>query len=257
MQRKRLIDRLPDIWVRLDQDGFLDRYLQGFDVEFDRLLAITKQILNSKDATAIADKYLATLGNNIGHRWNNNRSYQWNRQRIETAITRASYKSTSLSISDLLNEYGASRHQITDMASLIEIWNTQAGMFFDADFFHPGVYQLSVSEDIDFNGFLEEFEYQKAAGTRWYFRIFPLETKASIGLSAHGYPILKVGPGNTINPHQTWWWNYRPQPPAFSIATGGYIDAGTISAPYADIVDSGAVDPEYPDYYDGGRIYKV
>jgi hypothetical protein len=257
MQRKKLIDRLPDIWIRLDQDGFLERYLQGFDIEIDRLLAITKQILNSKDASKIENKYLALLGSNVGHRWNGNRSYDWNRQKIETAITRASYKSTTLSISDLLVEHGASRHQITDMASLVEIWNTQSGMFFDADFFHPGVYQLSISEDVDLLSFFEDFEYLKAAGTRWYFRIFPVDTKASIGLSAYGYPILKVGPGNTINPNQTWWWNYKPQPPAFGLGGGGYIDAGTITAPYAEVVDSGAVAPEYVDYYDGGRIYKV
>lgn len=255
MNRRSLISRLPDIWLRLDSDGFLDRYLQGFDAELDRLIVVTKAILASKNATTIEDKYLRLLGENVGHRWNEDKPYNWNRQKIESAITIASYKGTTLAIEDLLREHGASSFRIIDNASLVDIWNVNNGMFFDADFFHPGVFQIIASQDLDIDSFLADFEYIKQAGSRWYYRISPLHTEADITMSAAGYPRIRVRPGGELNPDMNWWWNYKPQPPVFYIAVD-YLDAGPISDPYEEIVDSGTVVDPFVDAFDGGRIYK-
>lgn len=184
MARKPLFLRLPESWKYQDSKenvtdgkGVLERYLEIWDNSFDRSESLADEVMASKDTNRVQDRFLRIVGSLCGHRWKDYRSYQWNRQRIRELISRYSYKGTAVAIADLVYEHGSSFCEIVDMASLVGAWNVQGTVeedncyFFDADFFHPGVFLVYLSETVDMPSFKEDFSYCQSAGTKWYFYI--------------------------------------------------------------------------------------
>ena len=232
MSRTPLFERLPESWKyndtktdQVDGKGTLQRYLEIWDNGFDRSEDLAESILATRDVSGIPDRYLRLIGDLVGHRWKDYRSYQWNRQRIRESIAKYSYKGTSVAIADLVREHGGSYHRILDMASLVDTWNVQVGMFFDSDYFHPGVYRLWVSDDIDLEHFLEDFEYLKPAGTKWILTVSPEDTFIYTELNGGGEP--QIIPQHLINPDFNDWWNFKPQ---LSVAPSRFIlESGAIA----------------------------
>lgn len=220
MAREAIFSRLPEVWHILDQvenvveqQGVLERYLSVWDAALDLSHSDAVSVLDTRDINTIPDRYLRLIGDIVGHRWKDYRSYQWNRQRIRESIAKYSYKGTSVAIADLVREHGGSYHRILDMASTVDTWNIQVGMFLDSDYFHPGVYKLYLSDDIDLEHFLEDFEYLKPAGTKWILTISPEDTFIYTELNAGGEP--QIIPQHLINPDFNDWWNFKPQPAVF------------------------------------------
>ena len=113
MARTPLFERLPESWKyndtkteQLDSKGILQRYLGVWDDGFDRSEDLAESVLATRDISRIPDRYLRLIGDLVGHRWKDYRSYQWNRQRIRESISKYSYKGTYLAISDLVCEHG-------------------------------------------------------------------------------------------------------------------------------------------------------
>lgn len=180
MERKPLIARVPDIWRRLDQNGELERFLRGFDLEFERLVALTGDILEFNNADGLPDKYLRLLGANLGHIWDSSKDYDWNRKKIRDAIPRASYKGTINRLSDDMIELGAESVSVQDNASKLLILSKQGRLsepdsyMVTANFWHDGAYVLRVVDSVVPSLLRSEVEpvMRKTvpAGTIWYLQ---------------------------------------------------------------------------------------
>ena len=175
MAKYPLIARVPEIWRRLDKDDVSRGLFTAIDNELDRIGDTTEDYLSLVNVDLVPDKFLPLLADLVGHIWRIDRTYLWNRNRIRFAIKRASYKGTPECIKDLARDCGATSCEIVDMASkvIVESWQGHYGSsdchYFDSDYYHPGVFQLYFSEDIDIEAFDEEFQHIKPAGTRWYY----------------------------------------------------------------------------------------
>jgi phage tail-like protein len=207
--REKIFNLLPQTWKNQDESGILERFLGIWDTAFDACDQKIAKLLETRNVEAVPDRFLVLLGNLLGHSWRSYKTYQWNRERIQELITRYSYKGTSQSIYDLVKEHGGLYSQITDNASLVDVWNIQGGMFFDSDFFHPGVYQLTVTDDIDMSNFMDDFNALVAAGNRWDIVVIPVDVLVISETVTYGHP--------AITPHlyQTdrtdLWWNFCPE----------------------------------------------
>jgi hypothetical protein len=201
-----LFEKLPGIWKRLDisvtdvieNKGFLERYLLAPAARFNSFEDLIREYLRSQSVEQLRDVFLPLLNDITGHRWKDRKSREWNRNRIQASITRASYKGTLTCIEDLAREHGSSFCKVLDMASLVGVYDRQASMpqsshYFDADFFHPGVFQLWISEEINLDEFLEDFQYIQHAGTRWLIRYFVADCYADIEILDYGTPISEYG----------------------------------------------------------------
>jgi phage tail-like protein len=188
MDRTPLFQRLPHVWQLLDQAGVLARFLSVWDEEFWVVQQNIDGVLATRTIEQIPDKFLILLTDTLGFRWNDNNSYQANRSAASNAITDYSYKGTDLAILDLARRCGASYCEIIDMASKCAVEGRQGtfgeddNTFFDSDYFHGGVFVLKVSEDIDLENFLVDFEYLKRTGTKWYIHIV-ITTGVSVELN--------------------------------------------------------------------------
>ncbi len=175
MARKRLYKRLPAAVRRLDEGKLLERVLSVLDDSFDQTQAKVAKLRNIRSLDDLEDKYLPLVAPHVGHRWRNDRTYLWNRRRIEEAIERHSYKGSPDSLDDLIYEHGGKWFKVTDMASMLDIWNRQGGwnradgVCLGDGLYHPGSYVLEVNSELDFDSFLADFQYIKRAGTVWYF----------------------------------------------------------------------------------------
>lgn len=205
MARTPLFERLPESWKYndsktslVDGKGELQRYLEVWDDGFDRSEGLAESVLNTRDISRIPDRYLRLIGELVGHRWKDYRTYQWNRKRIRESISKYSYKGTYLSIADLAAEHGSSLCEIVDMASTVAVWSRQGALgasdsyFFDPDFHHPGVFIVYLSEDVDYDHFVEDFEYLKPAGTKWYIYIRTACNPSSITFSSNSELNVKM-----------------------------------------------------------------
>ena len=187
-----LFSHLPKIWKDvdliatqvIDGKGMLARFLGVGDAGFQQVEDFIKEFLRSHNSEEIRDQFLPLLIDLTGEYWNNNRTRQWNRNRIQSSIPRASYKGCVLAVTDLAREYGASYCEVIDMAAKVAVEGRQGtfdeddNTFFDSDYFHGGIFVLKVSEDLDLEGFLEDFKHIKPAGTKWY-----IHTVISTGVS--------------------------------------------------------------------------
>lgn len=201
-----LFEKLPQIWKRLDisvtdiidNKGFLERYLIAPDAKFNSFEDLIREYLRSQNVEFLRDAFLPLLNGISGHRWKDNKTRVWNRNRLQVAITRASYKGRWLAIEDLAREHGAATCKIIDMASLVGVYDRQAAMpqnshYFDSDYFHPGVFQLWLPDTVNMAEFLEDFEYLKPAGTRWIIKLWPCDYHTAIEVLDFGYPITIYG----------------------------------------------------------------
>lgn len=189
-----LFDKLPNIWKDLDLRvtavidgrGLLERFMRVPDASFGRIEDLINELLRVHNITQIRTTFVPLHSDLTGHRWKDSESYQWNRNHSQFAITRASYKGTDDCVRDLAREHGASIVNVVDMASTVGVWARQGvygrsdSYFYDADFFHPGVYILQVSDDIDLSGFLDDFQYIRPNGERWYIQVIPVEYDVTI-----------------------------------------------------------------------------
>jgi phage tail-like protein len=196
--REPQFSRLPLIWKKLDKQTVLERFLGVEDIELDSVRQQIEGLLSARDVYEIPDKFLKIIGYVVGHRWKDYRSYTWNRQRIAELIDKYSYKGSDACLSDLVYEHGGDWYKVIDMASLVGVYDRQATMpqsshYFDADFFHQGVYQLWLPENIDLEHFLEDFEYIKPAGTKWLIRFCIADCYADIEILDYGTPISEYG----------------------------------------------------------------
>ena len=180
-----LFSRLPPIWKELDikatrvvdGKGELERFLNTADVGFQKVEDLIWEFLRSHNSQKIRDRFIPLFIEFVGHRWKDYKSRQWNRNRIEVDVTRASYKGSTLAIEDLAREHGAVYCQVVDMASKVLVESKQGtygdddSWYFDSDYYHPGVFQVFLSDDVDIEEFISDFQYIKPAGTKWYYRI--------------------------------------------------------------------------------------
>lgn len=180
-----LFSHLPKIWKDvdliatqvIDNKGMLERFLGVGDVGFQQVEDFIKEFLRSHNSEEIRDQFLPLLIDLTGEYWNNNRTRQWNRNRIQSSVPRASYKGTDLCVTDLAREYGSLYSRVIDMASAVAVearqgtYSTWGDVFYDSDYFHPGVFQLLVSDSIDIIGFKEDFQHIQPSATRWITRI--------------------------------------------------------------------------------------
>jgi hypothetical protein len=177
LDRTPVYKRLPKIWRDLDEQGVLERYLSVWDAAFWKAQQKVTDLLDTRNIVRVPDKFLVLPSTTVGHRWKNYKSYQWNRSRSSHDITKYSYNGTELALEDLVREHGGLCVEVIDMASKVAVWSRQGTYtddddnFYDADYFHPGVFVLTVTDDIDMEHFLEDFEYWKPAGTKWYIRL--------------------------------------------------------------------------------------
>jgi len=157
--------------------GVLERFLNLWDIEIDRLHDKIRELLWTQNIDQIPDKWLALLGSKVGHIWRTDRSHDWNRRRIRYAIRRWSYKGSTVAISDILAEFGIEDFEITDMASKLIVLDLQGGLstdnchFPDADFYHDGAFLLTIDRVPDLDGFTKELKTIVPSATRWYLRI--------------------------------------------------------------------------------------
>lgn len=198
MPREPQFSRLPLIWKKLDKQGLLERFLGVEDTELNRTRQKIEDLLSARDITQIPDRFLKIIGYVVGHRWKDYRSYSWNRQRISELINKYSYKGSDECLSDLVYEHGGDWYKVVDMASLVGVYDRQASMpqnshYFDSDYFHPGVFQLWIPDNIDLEHFLEDFGYLKPAGTKWIIRLCIAECHAAIDVLDYGCPISLYG----------------------------------------------------------------
>lgn len=175
MARRRLYKRLPAAVRRMDEARLLERVLGVLDDGFDKTQSQIAKIRQITSLDDLEDRYLPLVAPHVGHRWRNDRTYLWNRRRIEEAIERHSYKASPDSLDDLIYEHGGKWFKVTDMASMLDIWNRQGGwnradgVCLGDGLYHPGSYVLEVDSELDFDSFLADFQYIKRAGTVWYF----------------------------------------------------------------------------------------
>jgi hypothetical protein len=189
-----LFSKLPGIWKRLDiavtdvinDKGFLERFLLAPQAKFESIEAFIAEYLRINNVEELRDSFVTLLVEITGHRWIDYRSRSWNRNRIQSSITRSSYKGTYLAISDLAYEHGSGFCNVVDMASVVAVWSRQGVpdedncYFFDSDFFHPGVFLIYLSETVDFEHFVDDFQYIKPAATKWHYYIQPDVVKESV-----------------------------------------------------------------------------
>lgn len=198
MSRPPIYEQLPVTWKAQDNGELLKRWLSIWDSAYDVLDVKIEKLLETKSIDHIPDKFLPLIGDLVGHRWNSNKTYQWNRQRISELIVRYSYKGTPLAISDLALEHGSGFCHIVDMASTVAVWSRQGTLeedncyFFDSDFFHPGVFLLYLSEAVDYDAFMEDFEHQRPVGTKWHYYIQPDVSREPITVSCQTELIIHM-----------------------------------------------------------------
>ena len=235
MARKRLYKRLPAAVRRMDEGKLLERVLSVIDESFDATQAKIARIRNIRSLDDLEDRYLPLVAPHVGHRWRNDRTYLWNRRRIEEAIERHSYKGSPDSLDDLIHEHGGKTFRVTDMAMMLDIWNRQGGwnradgVCLGDGLYHPGSYVLEVDSELDFDAFLADFQYIKRAGTVWYF-VRSVDPTIIVDDS----DIWNGIDGQTINKDRTFGsWNrddYWNEPP------GGFshLDAMPVGHLYSD-----------------------
>jgi hypothetical protein len=210
-----LFKKLPEIWKELDLrvndvvegKGLLERFLLAPDSGVRRIEDLIAEFLRAHNIEEIRERFVPLFNSLTGHRWKDTKAYQWNRNRSQVSITRASYKTTNQCIEDLAREHGASWCEVIDMASKVLVESKQGtygaddSWYFDSDYYHPGVFQVFFSDDINITDFLDDFQYLKPAGTKWYYRVVIDEGGSDIGeepqVSDLCYtPILRLDAGN-------------------------------------------------------------
>lgn len=150
LKKRPLIGRVPSIWRRLDLQGTLEGFLEAEDNELIRLAGLIRDIPAMRNPDHVPDRYLRIAGANKGHAWRTDKSFEWNRHRIATAISRYSYKGSYDRLGDELRDINADGYHVQDQASRIIVLSRQGGLskakIVDSDFWHEGVFVIYVQD---------------------------------------------------------------------------------------------------------------
>lgn len=175
--RSPLISRLPEIWRRLDPEGILARYLGLWDFELDFVHSKIVELISIRNLDNVPDRFLILLSPLVGHRWRDDQTRAWNRNRIRDSIRRHSYKGTLMQLGDLLREHGGAGFDLTDMASRLvvlgkngRLGKTDAAIV-SSDYWHDGAFDCVLDRRVDYEAFIEEFDYTKQGGFVWFFSL--------------------------------------------------------------------------------------
>lgn len=206
MARTPLFKRLPDAWKSLDTDGVLERYLGVLDAGFDETHDLAKAVLDFRSVDRVPDRFLALLGELVGHEWRSDKDHDWNRRRIKDAIRRYSYKGTVECIKDLVAEHGGSWCEIVDMASKVCVLNKQAKLssgcahFQAADYYHDGAYVLKVGPEVNLADLKADLERVRPGGERWYLRLcLQIDGSSAVTVTGAEHVSVRVGSTNANN----------------------------------------------------------
>ena len=149
-KKRPLISRVPAIWRRLDHQGTLEGFLEAEDNELIRLAGLIRDIPAMRNPDHVPDRYLRVAGVNRGHVWRPDKSFDWNRHKIATAISRYSYKGSYDRLGDELREINADGYHVRDQASRIIVLSRQGSLsksrIVNADFWHEGVFVIYVQD---------------------------------------------------------------------------------------------------------------
>jgi hypothetical protein len=191
--------RCPQCGKLIGGSGFLERFLHVPDAGVRKIEDLVAELLRAHNIEKIRERFVPILDAHTGHRWKDTKSYQWNRNRSEVSITRASYKGSRLCIEDLAKEHGSSFCTIVDMSSKVLVESKQGtygaddSWYFDSDYYHPGVYVVFMSEDINIADFEEDFQYVRPAGTKWIIKLSVADFHTAIDVYGHGDTVALIG----------------------------------------------------------------
>lgn len=182
MARTPFYNRLPQAWKRLDDlyGGVLTKYLGVLDSEYDLLRDKIESLLDLRTPNRVPEEFLPLLGKLVGHEWDHDKSYNWNRQRIMIAIYRYSYKGTLDAVDDVITEAGGDEWWVLDMASTVIVPSRQGDLgtgncyLVAPDYHHAGAYELQVTAAVDDVAVIEDhLARNTAAGEFWYLKTVP------------------------------------------------------------------------------------
>ena len=176
LNKRPLISRVPSIWRRLDFQKTLEGFLEAEDNELLRLAELARNIPAMRNPDCVPDRRLKIAGVSKGHVWRSDKSFEWNRRKIETAITRHSYKGSYDRLGDELAEINADGYHVQDQASQIIVLSRQGSLskskIVDADFWHEGVFVIHVQDSraphvnpADIESLIDEL---RPAGQMWF-----------------------------------------------------------------------------------------
>ena len=174
MARKRIFNRLPKIFSRLDDQETLEKFLGVIDTSFDGVHLKTSELLELRDILKIPNSWLTLAADTVGHVWRKDKSYSWNRQRITDSINRYSYKGTYVSVDNLAKEYGSLVNTMQDNASKLLVLGKQGRLGCDdaylvsADYWHDGAFLAQFASTGDREGLSDELPSLIPAGQVWY-----------------------------------------------------------------------------------------
>jgi hypothetical protein len=137
----------------------------------------------------IQDRFLPLLTDLVGHNWRDDKSRRFNRERIQSAITRHSYKGTELRLRDEVKLAGSYICEIQDNASRLMIVGKQGRIgctdcvIMDHNFWHDGSFELTVSHNIDFDELAIGMSETTAAGELWWIKTLHLTPGAVFGVT--------------------------------------------------------------------------
>jgi phage tail-like protein len=180
--RKPLFSRLPQIWKRLDESGQLERFLSVIDADLDRIHLKIGELLTTRDLDSVSDKFLSLMAPYVGHIWRDDKTREWNRERIRYAIKRYSYKGTTARIEDSVKDSGGQTARIQDNFSLLMVVGKQGGLgdpdciIMDEQFWHDGSFVLTTDYDIDWDELSLELKETLAGGELWWLQSLYTDT---------------------------------------------------------------------------------
>lgn len=177
MAHRPIYERLPKIWKELDTDGTLERFLSVIDSEMIRIHGKVLDLLDLRSINLIPDKYLPLMAPLVGHKWRDDRTRIWNRNRVRHAIYRHSYKGTMARFEDTAVENGATSYEVQDNASTLLILGKQGHLgtkdcyLTGPDFYHEGAFMAFIDASVDYDSFREDLKDTLPSTTKWYFQL--------------------------------------------------------------------------------------
>jgi len=169
-------ERCPQCGKLIGVEGMLERFLNVPDSAFERIENFVGELLRTHNVQIIQDRFLPLLTDLVGHNWRDDKSRRFNRERIQSAITRHSYKGTELRLRDEVKLAGSDTCDVQDNASRLMIVGKQGRIgctdcvIMDHNFWHDGSFELAVDHNIDFDELALGMAETTAAGELWWLK---------------------------------------------------------------------------------------
>jgi hypothetical protein len=157
-------------------EGMLERFLKVPDSAFERIENFVGELLRTHNVQVIQDRFLPFLTDLVGHNWRDDKSRRFNRERIQSAITRHSYKGTELRLRDEVKLAGSDFCEIQDNASRLMIVGKQGRIgctdcvIMDNNYWHDGSFELTVDHTVDWYELTTGMAETNAAGELWWIK---------------------------------------------------------------------------------------